>query len=334
MIGLPHFIAAAEPLPFFGAGGIAALGMFALLGTLLAMGMQKVWKETLGTFLRHLAGWIDVDINARFIHIRPFRRVANLIRAADQQVDNAFANVVLKGEEASAWCFSTAGHMFWWAVHETADLAHDVWSAFERTTVETIPKAVRRAEAATLERLRGIDHTIGRIEAMARAQLARLAVGIDRLGHRLAAQITHAVQGVAARVGRLERTTKAEAKRIARAEAKWKTHAVTAAVAVALARLGLNWLRCPSLSRIGRKVGCRGFGALEAFLSEAFEALVVLDLCRFALAAQRLARFVVPQLGAVLLVQNAVCLGGGASLPSASDRPRISTRITLPSAHD
>ncbi len=88
------------------------------------------------------------------------------------------------------------------------------------------------------------------------------------------------------------------------------------------------------MGRMARTIGCGGFAAAETFLSATFEAMLVLDLCRYALAAQRLARFIVPQLGALLLVQDAVCLGGGASLPSAHDSPRLTTRIALPSAHD
>jgi hypothetical protein len=158
---------------------------------------------------------------------------------------------------------------------ETADLAHEVWGALQHTTIATIPNAIRRAEAVTLARLRGIDHAVGRIEAQARAQLARLRVGIDRLGHRLEAQIGTAVRGVGSRVGRLERTVKADGKRITRVEAKWKIAAFTALVSVALTRLGLKWLRCGNVRQVGRFLCGRMDGRLLADLLLDVTALAV-----------------------------------------------------------
>jgi len=277
---VPHVLAAVPVAPAVPAGVLGALGMFALLGTLLAMGMQKVWKDTFGTFLRHLADWIDVAIHIP-VHgsIHPLRRVSHLIRAADQQVMNAFGWIIERGETASAWCFATAGHIFWSVVHEMGDLAHDLVDAVQRTTVQTIPASIRKAEAATLARLRGIDHAIGRLEAQAKAQLKRLQVGIDRMGHRLESSITHAIHGVGARVGRLERTAKADAKHLARLDAKWRTRAFAAAVGIALTRLGLNWLRCPALGRAGKKIGCKGFGLLDDLLALSFDAILLSDLC-------------------------------------------------------
>jgi hypothetical protein len=134
--------------------------------------------------------------------------VSHGLYAVDTQIRNAFAAAALRSESAASWCFTTAGNTIVWMARETADLAHDVWSALQHTTVAAIPAAIRRAEASTLARLRGIDHAVGRIEAMARAQLARLRVGIDRLGHRLEAKIGTAIRGVGSRVGRLERTVK------------------------------------------------------------------------------------------------------------------------------
>jgi hypothetical protein len=158
---------------------------------------------------------------------------------------------------------------------ETADLAHEVWNAVQHTTVAAIPTAIRRAEAVTLARLRGIDHAVGRIEAQARAQLARLRVGIDRLGHRLEAKIGTAVRGVGSRVGRLERTVKADGKRITRVEAKWKIAAFTALVSVALTRLGLKWLRCGNVRQVGRFLCGRMDGRLLADLLLDVTALAV-----------------------------------------------------------
>jgi len=332
---IAHVVAEVPVAPVIPAAALEALGLIVLLGTLLALGMGKVYGETLGALIRKLASIIDVPISIPHVTtLHPLRGVSHTLYSLDKQIRNGFAYIALKGEAASAWCFATAGNIFEWTGREIADLARDVLHALQTTTVATIPSAIRKAEAATLARLRGIDHSIGRIEAQARAQLKRLQVGIDRIGHGVTVTLPRSIAHVGARVGSLERTVPRLGKRVTALEKRLGAAAFTAAVALALTKIVGSWIRCPSLSRMGKKVGCKGFAWLEGLFADAFEALLVLDLCRFALAAQQLARIVVPQLGAVLLVQNAVCLGGGARLPSAADHPKTSTAIRLPSASD
>jgi hypothetical protein len=245
---------------------LAVAGLLAFTAFLVASGMLKLYAETLGAFIRWLASKIDVDLHIPHFGGHPFRAVSHGLYAVDDQIRNAFAAAALRSESAASWCFSTAGNTIVWMARETADLAHDVWSALQHTTVATIPAAIRRAEASTLARLRGIDHAVGRIEAMARAELTRLRVGIDRLGHRLESKIGTAIRGVGSRVGRLERTVKADSKRLARVEAKWRIAAFTGLVTVALARLGLKWLRCGNVRRAGRQLCGMDTDLLESLL--------------------------------------------------------------------
>jgi hypothetical protein len=305
---------------------LAVAGLLAFTAFLIATGMGKLYAETLGAFIRWLASRIDVNLHIPHFGGHPFRSLSHGLYAADTQIRNAFAAAALRFESAASWCFTTAGNTIVWMARETADLAHEVWGAVQHTTVAAIPNAIRRAEAVTLPRLRGIDHAVGRIEAQARAQLARLRVGIDRLGHRLEAKIGTAVRGVGARVGRLERTVKADAKTIGRLQAKWRAVAFAAAVGVALERLGLRWLRCPALGRAGRKIGCKGFGLLDELLAVSFVPLLLTDACAFVRQLERLAVAIQPALAEFVLgVEGWVC-GGPQSLPSgivAGDLKRV-----------
>jgi hypothetical protein len=304
---------AVPAVPFAGAGVIAALGLLAFLGYLLATGMLKAWDETLGTFIRWLADKIDVSIHVwHSPSVHPLRSLSHGLYAVDKQVRNAFAALALRSENAAAWCFTTAGIIFRWSVKETADLAHDVFGALQRTTVETIPSAIRRAQADTLARLRGIDHAVGRLEAQARAQLKRLQVGIDRMEHRITFTLTHSIAGVRSRLGAVERWEHTATKDLAKLKTKTGTIAMTTAVALALSRLGLNWLRCPSLGRVGRKVGCKGFAALEDLLALSFDAILLSDLCALTTLITKAANVAAPVIdhlaegiGGLIRCQNA-----------------------------
>jgi hypothetical protein len=245
---------------------LAVAGLLAFTAFLVASGMLKLYAETLGAFIRWLAKHVDVDLHIPHFGGHPFRAVSHGLYAVDNQIRNAFAAAALRSESAASWCFATAGHIITWMATEIADISHDLWTSLQHTTVSAIPAAIRRAEAATLARLRGIDHAVGRIEAMARAQLARLRVGIDRLGHRLEAKIGTAIRGVGSRVGRLERTVKADGKRLTRVEAKWKIGAFAGLVSIALARLGLKWLRCGNVRRAGRQLCGMDTDLLESLL--------------------------------------------------------------------
>ena len=309
-----HLAAVAVPAAGAGAAGaIAAAGLIVFLGYLLATGTLKVWDETLGSFIRWLAGKIDVNISfGRFGSVHPLRGVSHGMYAVEKQVRNAFAALALRSENAAAYLFSSAALILRWSVAETGDLAHDVWNALQHTTVETIPAAVRRAEATTLARLRGIDQAVGRLEAQARAQLKRLQVGIDRLAHKVTTQIAHAERAMAARVGITARQLRRLARRVTHTEKLLGASAMTAAVALALSRLGLNWLRCPALGRAGKKIGCRGFGLLDDLLALSFDAILLSDLCSLTTLITKAAHVAAPVIdhlaegiGGLIRCQNA-----------------------------
>ncbi len=58
------------------------------------------------------------------------------------------------------------------------------------------------------------------------------------------------------------------------------TTAFVGAVAVALGRLGLGWLRCTSLRNLGKQFGCGGWKLLEDLLAGVIDVLVIADLCQ------------------------------------------------------
>lgn len=350
---MTHAIVAEVPLVPAAGAIVGYLG--SLLAFCLAVALTVLWVQILrGPLVRiasvsvlrhHPFGWLNTVVG----------NVDEWLKAAEQG-----------GERGMVWSLHTLMWSLSTSAKLTRDLARETWGGLDwwkrhttrhvgAQTAQNVTPRVR-----TLEReYKGIDARVDRVERREQAKRAtgaaagaqdesRLRRGIDRLTKRVGhverelhgiehAQAhagAHAVPGATA----IPRTAPRTVPRT-RAPAHHWTDVLTklsaaALVGYALARMGLNWLRCPALGRIGRKVGCGGFSWLEGFLATTFEALVVLDLCRFALAAQQLARLLVPQLAGTLLVQNAVCLGGGASYPSAHDSPKVSTRLVLPSAHD
>lgn len=345
----------AEVAPAVPAAGALVSLFFSVLLFAVASAVVVLWVQILRKPLVRLA---NVSV-ARF---HPFGFLNTVVNNVDHWLDSAqkgSERAVTWSLHALMWSFSTGYKL-------TLDLAHAVYDFRNRmvhlttrhvgaNTGQSISPRIKRLEReykgieAELKQLERREHAKRATGAAAGAQdLSLLRRGIDRLNTRLG-QITRELHGIEhgqTHAGAKAKTgTQAIPRSVPRVVPRTRapahhwtdvfTRAAAATLVVAaLARLGLSWLRCPALGRIGKRLGCGGFNWLEGFLATTFEAMVVLDLCQFALAAQRLARIIVPQLAGTLLVQNAVCLGGGASFPSAHDSPKTLTRVTLPSAHD
>jgi len=187
----------------------------------------------------------------------------------------------------------------------------------------------------------------------ARHLIRALLHRFEGIGHDLGKRIGHVERGIGAdvlpRIRGLEREIHGEivrerlraraAERTAEREItnlwKWtRTHMIQAgtlafagAVALALSRLGLGWLRCNSLSRLGKRIGCGGFAALEDLLFGAVTALAVTDICEFANVAMGTAELIRPALLELVDVEDALvgCHGATGAPPLEPSRLRLPT---------
>ena len=103
------------------------------------------------------------------------------------------------------------------------------------------------------------------------------------------------------------------------------TDAFAFAVAIALTRLGLSWLRCPSLGRLGKRFGCAPWTLLEDLLAASLTAFAVADLCTFANVAMDTALLIRPALLELVDVEDALvgCHGASGAPPLEPVRLRL-----------
>ncbi len=229
------------------------------------------------------------------------------------------------------------------------------WHSFARL-VDWMGREIAR-HAALIERIAN-DLVTGNIIDLIRLQiegarkleraLHRTIVGI---GHDLGTRVKGVERGIGAdvlpRIRSLDRRLSRDiAKERARARAaerqaeraisnlwEWtRTHpwtivtdAFVGAVAIALTRLGLSWIRCPSLGRLGRRFGCAPWQLLEEFLAASFTALAVADLCTFANLAMGVATEIRPALLVLVDVEDALvgCHGATGAPPLEPVRLRL-----------
>ena len=330
----------------------ALMQLLELVGLVIALGVASLWKQTFGALFNWLAG----VLNFKVLGVRPLGSIAHGMAAAESRVQNFFSHVALAREPGFTTFLTYAEKTQGAQAAEVGALAQDSYATMNRIQAVFVPwfvshktaplttkigtaqktatgaKASAKAAQTTATGAKAIAKT--KIDAKTHVKVSTTTAGAKVHTRTQALTIPAAIGNISTRTSELEKRAKATAGTLAHYKWLLAFGGLTAFGNALFRSFGLRWLKCPSLSRIGSRIGCGGFAAIEEFLGTAFEALVVLDLCRFALGAQRLARIVLPQLGGVLLVQNAVCLGGGAEMPTAIDQPKTKTKITLPSAHD
>lgn len=321
---------------------IVVLGLVLRFG--VAFALRWLWIITVGAVLGWLAGkFLSVNIG----RVHPLAGIGRGIIAVNRDVTNALDRATLASEAAATQLFLAVGHQLERAGAELAGFAVAVVASVTGVVVQ-VPKTAEKIAKATVGAavvglladtvrkltvaVQGIGRRVGTLERSWRTQLSTFARGIDRIRSRTIPAIRTTVGRVTARVGRLER-------RVA-SRSWWQTHiraiagtaAFAAAVGVALRRMGLNWLRCPSLGRVGRKVGCGGFAFLEALMFLPLVAIGLREMCSLVKPIQQVALAFEPLLIAfVSEVQGFVC-GGREAAPTAMEDSDFQYVTRLPSA--
>ncbi len=315
--------------PAVGVGAFAVVSLGALIVFIVAWGLAHGWGATFGYFFQKLGNWtISATVHHIGFAVTPFHKLVDVDHYVQRQLDQFQA----MSEHAMVYTFGKMIELSQWTAITVERLASDTWHGLTHR-VQTVTHTITERIVHTV--VKPITRTITATAGISRATYNTLAHRVTTLQaevRHIAATLPHDIALAPARVGITAKQLRRLSRRLTRVEELTVGLGAVALVTAALVRMGFKWVKCDSAKSLSRKLTCSHFAFLEGFFAEAFEALLVLDLCRFALAAQKLARFVVPQLGAVLLVENAVCLGGGATLPSAHDVTRVSTSITLPSA--
>jgi hypothetical protein len=163
--------------------------------------------------------------------------------------------------------------------------------------------------AAIFGALRPIEHELGALDR-------RIDAGLGALEHGVDVAIPASLNGLRSWARELEDEYQALYHRVQRLEQTTTGEAATAAVAIALAELGLGWTRCSNVGRLGR-LGCRlPLGLLEGLLGAGIEALLVADICRLSELIEREAVLFEPLLDEFVNAQAFICLAGGADYAS------------------
>lgn len=236
-------------------GMLAALGLIAFLGFLVSTGMLKAYAHTFGYLIRWLAQNIDVGIpTGLFGQLHPLRSVAHALGDVDNIIRNELADLADGYDQIASWAFARVAEIWDWQVKTFGDFAWDVVNSVHHTAAVTIPNALLDAEHLAARRLRGLDRGIDHLQRATESELARLGRGIDNLGAQVGRTIARDWRIVKGQVHDLEHGLNLTKARLHRIERLTAAASFAGLVAVALGRLGLKWMRCRNVTKLGKRI--------------------------------------------------------------------------------
>lgn len=253
-------MAVAPVVPEAGAAAIAAVAFLTFLSLLL---LRFGAVTLVGGLLKWLADkltWI------------PFvgGLTVSAVNAAVDFVDYELGIAIAATERAGSRFLNYAVQMLKWTVDQVADLASAVEHRLAVLEASLLPAAIRhaaqlaRSYAAGL--VRRLEHVEQRLQgaltrdiASARAEAAAIGRQLDaragKLAHAIAVTVPHEIEAaVGAEHEWTRRGLHGLERELARVRRLVTPAALLAAVAAALGRLGLGWLRCSRVNDVGKAV--------------------------------------------------------------------------------
>jgi hypothetical protein len=300
----------------------ALMELLKLVAMSVALGLTLTWNQTLGK----LFAWLGDALNVTVFHHHPLGFIAHGLKAANDRVVNFLGHIALVNEGGMVTWISWTGNTTEHAAKAQAAHAESTTAAFDRLQTVFLPYFVTGKIAPlhkTIGQAKAAAHTATKAAGHATTQAK---VATHTASHTKAIAQRTAIAVVQPRVGALEHWRVNVVKDLNWVRGRFKPLTFAALVAVALSRLGLGWLRCPSLLRMGRRIGCGGFAFAESLMALSFAPLLLQDACALVRQYERLAVAIQPALADFVLgVEGWVC-GGPKSLPSgivAGDLKRV-----------
>lgn len=320
-----------------GSAGFAALtiGFLALCGAIVAFGMVKILYGV-SVAVGGAVGWIVG-------HIPVVNKIVETpINDVFHWMEHTFSEAALGLEGSIAFWWHQLGDLTHWMGKELRAQAHLLYVLATRTIPHAVITGIRAdiADGRTLVRVVGhtAENALHRGLALDLSLGQRIAAGVHDVirpwEHTLDVTIPRDIAGLRARTGAITDRLDALWHRIRGVEKLTATAAFAGAVAFALTRLDLGWLRCRNVRNVGRALCGFPSTLLEAFLLDGLTVLAATDLCELSYAITGVAEGFEPVLYEFVDVEQALvgCHGntspGNRSLPKLN-LPPVQTQYAL-----
>lgn len=301
-------------------GGLSLWTLGGLFAFMFLWTFDKVFRALFASWMNKLAG---LRLNAGFVHWAPF----GFLGTAVTNVENWTRSGMAASERSITWGLHAMWWVIQDTGHTIAQLSSDTYhglASVNSAAADAGAWAKAKVSKATLATMHAIAFAaVAAARAWWNTHFHRLDSRVTKLEHHAGVRqhpgagqgvvertppipaptvkphpVTHGggiavplpVPALGNRVGITSKQMRRLARRIGKLEKATIGLGAVALVATALGRMGLGWLRCPSLGRLGKRFGCGGFALWEALLALSFDAWLVTDLCLIVNAMTKAAR--------------------------------------------
>ena len=167
-------------------------------------------------------------------------------------------------------------------------IAHDLVTGNIIDLIRLEIQGARKLERALHRAIVGIGHDLGiRVKGIERGIGADVLPRIRSLDRRLSREVTREKARARAAEHALDREVTALGKWVRSHPWTIVTDAFVGAVAIALTKLGLDWIKCDSAKKLAKKRGCGMWDDLDSLLGLAVTAIAIADLKTLVREAQK-----------------------------------------------
>lgn len=240
-----------------------------ILAFIVSLGFLYAYRATMKPLLLGIADLMDkvvVPIPRHHVHI--LGDLAAWVRSAALTIDHALGALVLDTEKGVVILWRGLTKQVEWLGKLLAELAETIEARLRALALGTIPHQLGQLRRALTRQLAALAAAVAAAETAAEVELARLRRGIDRTAKRIEGAIAGGLAALRERVGNLERAARGELARVRHLEGKLTAIGAAALVGAALARLGLGWVRCPRVAKVGKQACGMDYGLLESLLAD------------------------------------------------------------------
>lgn len=272
-----------------------AIPLLIILAACCLLALNKIWQQTFSVMLRGIANLVDsIQLSILGHNVVPFvHSIANAFRYADSAVQRAIGGAITWVTQPFQVFISYMATVFEKPTAElaavVADVAHTIGS-LRKTIIPAMIAAKTHWIIAHLQRLEAqgarvihdttqiVVHDAPRVIKPTVVRIIRASVAVPL-----------------PRIGRLEREGEAISKRLGSLVRRLSPAALVGLLATALGSLGLGWVRCSRVKKVGKSVCGMDSDLLDSLLADATLIVGTVSLLELAEAVSGSMEVILPQ---------------------------------------
>ncbi len=260
---------------------LVAIPIIAVLVGLFAWQASQAWDFTFGAVLQALARHVDaVALPLAFGRSINFHFLAQAIRAVDKEVRHLIGVAVTATSAPLVLAIHAVTSLFRYPARELADLTADVTHTIGQLRRVIVPAMLAAKVASIWHHIAALEARVGHVLVRPAVHIVHDITHVVRTSTRVIVAKAQAIP--LPRIGRLEREAEGLGARIRSLGRRLSPAAAAALVVATLARLGLGWLRCSRVKRVGKQVCGMDENMLESLVADTLLVVGTISLVEFA----------------------------------------------------